>query len=143
MFYAFEARRFPRSKGGKGMRTREKLWLVGILLAAVGLQTPAAEAQQCSSAYDFATFSEAVCGSTCSQWGCVGYRFTGDACYCTHPTGGGGSTDPEQVDFLPPSAGSGANPPARAAAAVAIKPRTVPGRSRRSADGPLQIRRGR
>jgi hypothetical protein len=94
------------------MRALKKLGLAGLLLAAVGLQTPAAKADQCQSAYDFATFSEAVCASTCSQWGCVGYRFTGEACYCTHPTGGGGPSDPPQEDLFHPPAGSAADPSA-------------------------------
>lgn len=79
-------------------------------------------------AYDFATFSEEVCASTCSQWGCIDYRFTGEACYCTHPTGGGGPME-DQFYLLPPSASLAANPPAHGAAAVAIRPRAVPGRS--------------
>jgi hypothetical protein len=101
------------------MRTLKKLWLVGILLAPVRLQTPAAEAQQCQLAYDFATFSEDVCASVCSQWGCNGYRFTGDACYCTHPTGGGGNPGGPEVDshLLPPPASLSANPLTRGAAA--------------------------
>jgi hypothetical protein len=100
------------------MRTLKKLWLVGILLVPVGLQTRPAEAQQCQSAYDFATFSEDVCASVCSQWGCNGYRFTGEACYCTHPTGGGGPFDPPQDSLLQPPASLAANPPAHGAAAI-------------------------
>ena len=98
------------------MRTLKKLWLVGILLVPIGLQTPPAEAQ--CFVVPFATFSEAVCASACSQGGCNGYLFTNDACYCTWTPGGGGSPPIPEEPYsypLPPSASLATNPPARGA----------------------------